>query len=567
MFKLLEPLLTIVAGLIIVASTAVIGYWVIKPIRRYHRIRSRIIEDGVIYALVIDPGRLDDRLLKLYERRVESNRRNAAALAACLLELPSWYLSLLQRRGHTPEGVPADLIGLSNTSDEDVARMRMNRIKHGLGLKTTKDGAKNSRVPSVMRKILTLVVMLGVDVDAEKATALSAERSKKVVAGHEYLKQQKYQEARAAFEAGIRQNPADVMAHFYLGDACQGLKAWACAEAHYETSFELNAKSSVAGLAKPRARKAKVWRLLAEGKQALTEPNAPPAKVAQAEDTLDMANRLGLDEEQRVVYQQLHEKIQQRHAGNHVNSASVQSQDRSMVLVPAGEFIMGSATGDADERPKRRVYLDAFFMDTNHTTVEQYATFLEATFHEAPPEWNIMNRPMHQKRPVVNVEWADAAAYCTWAGKRQPTEAEWEKAARGTDGRTYPWGNESPTRVHANLRKETWSNHYGLSTVGSYEDGKSPYGIHDMAGNVWEWVSDWYDSEYYKTAPLRNPTGPATGTSKVVRGGSWGSGPEGSALCGTGNPCAVVPGLRHRVSLCQDSVASIFRWAQGENGV
>ena len=134
MFKLLEPLLTIVAGLIIVASTAVIGYWVIKPIRRYHRIRSRIIEDGVIYALVIDPGRLDDRLLKLYERRVESNRRNAAALAACLLELPSWYLSLLQRRGHTPEGVPADLIGLSNTSDEDVARMRMNRIKHGLGL-------------------------------------------------------------------------------------------------------------------------------------------------------------------------------------------------------------------------------------------------------------------------------------------------------------------------------------------------------------------------------------------------------------------------------------------------
>jgi formylglycine-generating enzyme required for sulfatase activity len=316
------------------------------------------------------------------------------------------------------------------------------------------------------------------------------------------------------------------MAHFYLGDACLGLKAWACAEAHYETSLQLNARSSVAGLAKPRARKAKVWRWLNEGTQVLNEPNAPSAKVAQVEDTLDRANRVGLDEEQRVVYQQLQEKIRQRHEGSPEHSASVQPPNRSMVLVPAGEFIMGSSTGEADERPERRVYLDAFFMDQNHTTVEQYARFLEAMPHDAPPEWNIMSRARHQKRPVVNVAWADASAYCTWAGKRQPTEAEWEKAARGTDGRIYPWGNESPTRVHANIRKETWSNHYVLSTVGSYEDGKSPYGINDMAGNVWEWVSDWYDPEYYKTAPLRNPTGPATGTSKVVRGGSWGSGPE-----------------------------------------
>ena len=552
MSEIVELLFIMLAGLVTVASAAAVGYWVIKPISRYHGIRSRIIEDCIFYAQIIDPAGLDDRSLKLYERRVESNRRNAAALSACLLKLPGWYLSSLHRRGHTPEGVSSDLIGLSYTTDEEVARMRMNRIKHCLGLKT-KDDPNNSGAPSVTKKILTLVVMLGLDVDPEKAAALYDERSKKFVAGHEYLKQQKYQEARAAFEAGLQHNPADVMAHFYLGDACQGLKAWACAEAHYETSLQLNAKSSVAGLAKPRARKAKVWRLLDEGKQAINEPNAPPAKLAQAEDALDMANKLGLDEEQRVVSQQLQEKIQQRHEGSHEHSASAQPQDRSMVLVPAGEFIMGSSTGDVDERPERRVYLDAFFMDQNHTTVEQYAKFLDATSHAAPPEWNIMSRPIHQKRPVVNVDWADAATYCTWAGKRQPTEAEWEKAARGTDGRLYPWGNESPTRVHANFRKETWSNHYVLSTVGSYEDGKSPYGLYDMAGNVWEWVSDWYDSAYYSTAPLRNPTGPATGLSKVVRGGSWGSGPEGLRSAerenhvssfqgyGTGFRCAKTP--------------------------
>src|SRR5512147_1686308 len=125
-----------------------------------------------------------------------------------------------------------------------------------------------------MKKILVFIVMLGLDVDPEKAAAVYDERSKKFPAGYEFLKQHKYQEARTAFEADLQQNPANAIAHFYLADACRGLKAWACAESHYETSLELDPKSSVAGLAKQRARKAKVWRLLDEGKQVISEPNA-----------------------------------------------------------------------------------------------------------------------------------------------------------------------------------------------------------------------------------------------------------------------------------------------------
>jgi len=241
---------------------------------------------------------------------------------------------------------------------------------------------------------------------------------------------------------------------------------------------------------------------------------------------LDLAKRLGLDDEQQALYQQLHEKNQQEHTSRHEKTASAQSQERSMAVVQAGEFIMGSVTGDADEQPVRRIYVDAFSMDRYQVSVGQYAKFLEATSQSAPPDWSIMNKSRHQNRPVVNVDWADADAYCTWAGKRLPTEAEWEKAARGTDGRIYPWGNELPTGLRANSKKEKWSDHWALTPVGMYEEGRSPYGIYDMAGNVWEWVSDWYDPDYYTSSPSKNPRGPLRGASKVIRGGSWGSGPK-----------------------------------------
>ncbi|NOT24421.1 MAG: SUMF1/EgtB/PvdO family nonheme iron enzyme [Nitrospiraceae bacterium] len=377
-----------------------------------------------------------------------------------------------------------------------------------------------------MKKALLLVLLLGLDVSQTMAEAPVDKGAKKTSSGYDLLNQQKFQEARAAFEADLQKNPANAVAHFYLGDACRGLKAWACAEAHYETSLELDAQSSVAGLAKQRGRKAKVWRLLDEVKEAVNEPNVPLKKVTVAENTLDIVIKLGLDDEQQVVYHQLQDKIPQTHKRSLKKTVSSPHQDQSMVLIPAGDFTMGSSMGDPDELPVRKVYVDAFFIDKHQTSVGKYGTFLDATSHEAPADWDVMNKSMHQKRPVVNVDWADAEAYCKWAGKRLATEAEWEKAARGTDGRIYPWGNELPTDFHANMKKEVWNNHVVLTPVGMFEGGKSPYGVYDMAGNVWEWINDWYSRDYYKTGPLKNPTGPSKGDYKVIRGGSWGSSPK-----------------------------------------
>ena len=211
-----------------------------------------------------------------------------------------------------------------------------------------------------------------------------------------------------------------------------------------------------------------------------------------------------------------------------------------MVSIPAGEFTMGSQDGDPDERPAHKVHVNAFSMDVYEVTVGQYADFLQATGFNSPLDWKTMNQPAHQKRPVANVDWADAAAYCKWAGKRLPTEAEWEKAARGTDGRLYPWGNDPPTPLHANYGK-TGSHNYGaLALVGTLEDGKSPYGIYDMAGNVWEWVSDWYDNDYYKNSPQQNPDRTVNGR---VQSDPWRR--RGTAMRGTCAP-RIGTGIRRR---------------------
>jgi formylglycine-generating enzyme required for sulfatase activity len=190
-----------------------------------------------------------------------------------------------------------------------------------------------------------------------------------------------------------------------------------------------------------------------------------------------------------------------------------------MVLVPAGEFTMG---GDSMDNPRHPVYLDTFYMDKYEVTTSRYARFLQATGRQLPFKWSEAGLVSHGDRPVIGVTWEDADAYCRWAGTRLPTEAEWEKAARGTDGREYPWGNEAPTPRHANFNKCCeWKGYGVLAIVGSLEAGRSPYGIYDLAGNVSEWVADWYDKASYKYELDRNPKGPADGEEKVVRGGSW----------------------------------------------
>jgi len=230
-----------------------------------------------------------------------------------------------------------------------------------------------------------------------------------------------------------------------------------------------------------------------------------------------------------------------------------------MVPVPDGNFMMGASPEEQEavlrfgfpaawenmpplvesSGPRHEVYLDGFYIDTYEVTNTQYEAFTEMTGHRQPGNRQYDNHN-RSNQPVVGVSWHDARAFCEWTGKRLPTEAEWEKAARGPEGLAYPWGDRwDPNRlwsIDGILDRpldsfEAWSRAQQdlalmasvarPAQVGSHPDGASPYGAMDMAGNVWEWVADWFGPSYYSESPQRNPKGPEIGEFRVLRGGAW----------------------------------------------
>ena len=215
---------------------------------------------------------------------------------------------------------------------------------------------------------------------------------------------------------------------------------------------------------------------------------------------------------------------------------SAASLDRDMVVVPAGWFTMGSPDGPEDERPARRFYLDAFTIDRTEVTNLQYRRFVLATGAAAPDHWAGTSFPPGAGlEPVVGVGWEEADAYCVWAGERLPTEAEWEKACRSSDARTYPWGSSwSSGRANVSVREvgdlddawrwlarpRSWLP-MGPRRAGTCPGDVSPYGVLDLAGNVSEWVADWYSWGGYAAWPVRNPVGTGPPWNRSVRGGAW----------------------------------------------
>ena len=228
---------------------------------------------------------------------------------------------------------------------------------------------------------------------------------------------------------------------------------------------------------------------------------------------------------------------------------SRQVDGMTMVYIPAGEFKMGSDDGSIDEQPVHAVYLDGFWIDETEVTNSMFGKFVTATGYETDAQragssmtWNgATGRDMPgadwqhpygpgtdligaEDHPAVHISWNDASTYCEWAGARLPSEAEWEKAAGGgLEGADYPWGDEAPT---CDMDSDNGAHYYdcnveGTIPVGSFEP--NGYGLYDMAGNVWEWVEDWYGVDYYSQSPGENPHGPASGDYRSLRGGSWGT--------------------------------------------
>jgi len=221
--------------------------------------------------------------------------------------------------------------------------------------------------------------------------------------------------------------------------------------------------------------------------------------------------------------------------------SSIAPTKDEMVLIPDGVFTMGynidnkKEWGDTDEEPVHKVFLKSYYIDRYEVSASQFSNFLnqhqkQSSLYFQPGLGVTIEKIDSQFRPraglgnypVNRVSWFGADAYCRWVNKRLPTEAEWEKASRGTDSRVFPWGDEFPTNERVTFRRKfNLLGFNALEKIDSMPAGRSPYGIHHMAGNVWEWVNDWYGDIYYEESPYANPKGPDSGTSKVLRGGNW----------------------------------------------
>ncbi|HUJ80203.1 MAG TPA: formylglycine-generating enzyme family protein [Nitrospiria bacterium] len=243
----------------------------------------------------------------------------------------------------------------------------------------------------------------------------------------------------------------------------------------------------------------------------------------------DMAGTQGTRNDEKfelMAVKQRREQEKMQKAVLAVKQAQPNAEYDTMVYIPPGSFMLGNAHGQNSEKPVRQIVLSGYWIDKYEAPMAQYYAFIAATGHREPRLAGYLalasvdlSTLMAPNKPAVGVSWEDARAYCEWKGKRLPTEAEWEKAAKGQGQRQWPWG-DAPNAMLANLDGGE-DQFQGTAPVDGFPAGQSPYGLFNMTGNAMEWVNDWYDEQYYKFMPPSNPPGPSIGDEKVVRGGSW----------------------------------------------
>ena len=248
-----------------------------------------------------------------------------------------------------------------------------------------------------------------------------------------------------------------------------------------------------------------------------------PSSTAQPPSLTLNISPVAKNEENNLITPQIIVENGQSGIDKNAVISSINPKDGAMMLyIPGGEFLMGSVDSDIQaldsEKPQHAIYLNAFWIYKTEVSNKLYKKCIASGVCSLPIKTEKYDSDVYGDYPIEYVNWEQAKIYCEWAGGRLPTEAEWEKAARGTDGRKYPWGNKNPTPDEANYRE---SKKGGTTPVGIYPKGASPYGVLDMSGNVQEWVQDWYSGDYYRISPKNNPKGPESGNARVLRGGSW----------------------------------------------